>query len=62
MPEFEAEQIHVHGQGRGPDYPALDDISPFTVGSEIVLVLKTGAGGDVVFLSADYSYEPLSWF
>ena len=49
-------------KGRCRDYLAPDDISPITVVSKLVLVLKIGTGGDVVFLSADYSYEPVSCF
>jgi hypothetical protein len=54
--------MHVHMKGRGRDYLAPDDISPITVVSKLVLVLKIGTGGDVVFWPVDYSSEPLCRF
>jgi hypothetical protein len=49
-------------KGRCRDYLAPDDISPITVVSKLVLVLKIGTGGDVVFWPVDYSSEPLFRF
>ena len=54
--------MHVHMKGSCRDYLAPDDISPITLVSKLVLVLKIGTGGDVVFWPADSSSEPLFLF
>ena len=60
MEEFQAEHVHVHMQGRGKDYKKPEDISPTSITSKLVHVLKvahTRGKGDIVFLSNEYEFD-----
>ena len=63
MPQFEAEDVHVHMKGRGKNYKKPEDIPPTSLASKLVHVLKAAhkmGKGDIVFLSNDYDYDEVN--